>query len=103
MEEAADQNRPESISKDQLIKLQREDPTLALVRRQADQTINGYTWKNGVLVKLKDLVLTASFCSTSTMQVGSVEDGTLQPNSRPLRQKNDFGETATTFPLAGNP
>ena len=55
MEEAADQNRPESISRDQLIKLQREDPTLALVRRQADQTINGYTWKNDVLVKLKDL------------------------------------------------
>ena len=55
MEEAADQNRPESISRDQLIKLQREDPTLALVRRQAAQTINGYTWKNDVLVKLKDL------------------------------------------------
>ena len=80
MEEAADQTRPESISRDQLIKLQREDSTLALVRRQADQTINGYTWKNDVLVKLKDLDNPDSDCrlevhTPAQQQATSAEKG----------------------------
>ena len=52
--EAADQNRPETISKDQLIELQKKDPTLAIAGRQADKATNGYAWRNDVLVKLND-------------------------------------------------
>ena len=50
----ATKQRPETIDKDKLAALQREDPTLKDARRQADDGKGLYCWKDGLLIRHKE-------------------------------------------------